>query len=207
MLDYANDDLYLRTKYQKVYLPDIIDVPLSKLEHYTHVSTVMAGSRYGHIIKYNTLDNLYYLCLRDDDNIRVDSVTYDIMGFRKKSKEECEKLAKVFTDAKEYDELYGKPARTPRVLRRNLVRAVKPPILNRDLIRQDRFFDKYLINVKTGKEVHLALHMNGIVKETGLKNNVQVDTIVNCGYILSDWCYKGERYDGKTWEQYFSELA
>jgi hypothetical protein len=207
MLDYVNDDLYLRTKYQKVYLPDIIDVPLSKLEHYTHISTVISGDKYGHIIKHNTLDNVYYLCLRYDDNIRVDSATYDIMGFRRKSKEECQKLAKVFTDAKEYDTLYGKPERTPRVLRKYLVRAVKPPILNTDISRSQRFFNKYLINVKTGKEVHLALHMAGIIRETGLKNNIQVDTVVNCGYILSDWCYKGERLDGKTWDQYFSELA
>jgi hypothetical protein len=202
MLDYVNDDQFLRYKYQKVYLPTIITVPLDKLEHYVYIKTVDRGAGLGHIISGF---NVYYLCLRNDKTIRVDEAIYEPMGFRRKTIEECEKLAKTFKDAYEYNKLYGKAPRE-RILRTNLKKVVYPADLNGSLMRNARMDGKYLINTKTAEQVHLALHMADILRATGLKNYNQVDTVVNCGYEMMDWCYMGQRIDGKTWDEHFNSL-
>ena len=208
MLDYVNDDQYLRTKYAKVYLPTIIEVPIDKIEHYTFIKTVSAGNLLGHIIKHNTIRDVYYLCLRDNSNtIKVDQANYDIMGFRKTKIEDCEKLAKTFHDAhiREQTGPDGKPNvfANIRTIQKNLVKVVVPPELDYNLPRRERYKDKCLINIKTKEKVDLSQGMSVIVQQTGLKSNLHVDMIIRCGYLLHDWTYKGERLDGKTWTDYF----
>ena len=61
----------------------------------------------------------------------------------------------------------------------------------------------YIINLKTKQEVHLAENKGDICKQYGLTIHL-LNIMIRDGICGRDWCYKGTRVDGLTWDQYFS---
>lgn len=196
MLDYVHDDKYLRQKYQKVYLPTMVSVPITELEHYTFIKTVDCGSKKGHIIHGS---DGYYLCLREDDYIRFDQAIYQPMGFCRQTIEQCEKLANDYLNAHK-NNLNNLGELPVRVLTKNLKKAILVPEFDNTTTWYVRMQGHYIIHTPSKREVHLGQAKIEVIRTTGL-SYTSLDSVVYKGYIAKGWAYKGERIDGKSWEE------
>lgn len=199
MLPDDNDDQYRRSKYQKIYLPKIIEVKLSELKGFTHIKTIDAGRMTGHIIKDNATKE-YTMCLSQTDTIKVDEAVYRPLGYTRFNIEELEKLAQSFI------KVYKNKSRIStslRIYRKDLKKVVHPPVIDITKNWSIRMAGHKLINTKTKQEVDLGMAKLQVSKTIGLKGTF-VDTMILTGLEIRDWCYKGKRIDGRTWEEYFS---
>lgn len=202
MLDYVQDDKYLRAKYQKVYLPTMISVHITELEHYIFIKTVDCGSKKGHIIHGK---DGYYLCLREDDYIRFDQAIYQPMGFCRSTIDQCEKLASEYLSAHK-NNLNGLGEVPVRVLTKNLKKAIIVPQYDLSINWFARMKGHYIVHIPSKREVHLGQPKIEVIRLTGL-SYTSLDSVVYKGYIAKDWAYKGERIDGKSWEEVFTSCS
>lgn len=199
MLPDDNDDQYRRSKYQKIYLPKIIEVKLTDIKGFTYIKTIDAGRMNGHIIKDNATKE-YIMCLSQTDTIKVDEAVYRPLGYTRFNIEELEKLAQSFI------KVYKNKSRIStslRIYRKDLKKVVYPPIIDITKNWPIRMTGHRLINTKTKQEVDLGVSKLQVSKTIGLKGTF-IDTMILTGLEIRDWCYKGKRIDGRTWEEYFS---
>ena len=183
-------------RYEKVYVPDIIKVDKTSLEHYQYIKTIKAGSSFGHILHCG---DDFMMCLRKDDTIPVEEKIMEPIGFKRKSIEELEKLAETLNVAYKRD--------LKRITLNNLknyAKIVEPAPMNTFIFWTERMKDKYLINTATGKEVYLGKVKKYILQETGL-TAMMLNLILKEGIEIRNWCYKGKRIDGKDWNVYLAE--
>lgn len=199
MLFTEKDDQYIRAQYQKIYLPKIIDVNINEIKGFTYIKTVDAGRLKGHIIKDNKV-NEYVMCLSKSDIIKVDEMPYRPLGYTRFSIEELEKLAGTFLHA--YKNRHN-TSQSLRIFRRHLKQVVEPPMLDMTQNWSIRMAGHKLINTKTKQEIDLSKSKLSIASSIDLKLPF-IDMMVLTGLQVKDWCYKGKRIDGRTWEEYFS---
>jgi hypothetical protein len=194
--------LYYKDGYKRVYIPNIESVKLSDLEHYRYIKTIDVGRQKGHIIEGN---NEYIMCLSKDDTVRVHLDIYLPLGFTRKTIEELESLGHKFYKAykTQFSRTYNGEN---RVLRKNLKKVVEPAKFDSTKNWPDKAYGHYVINVKTKKEVSLCKPKLQIAAEIGM-STVLLDTMLSCGYLIYDWCYKGKLLDGRTWDEYFSGVV
>lgn len=86
----------MNNRYQRVVVPDIIYIPRDKLENCSYIKTARAGHGTAHIMSRG---KYYYVCLRPDNNIPFDNDTQEILGFRRNSLHDCDKLLDIFNVA------------------------------------------------------------------------------------------------------------
>jgi len=184
--------------YQKIYIPTIEDVKLTELNGFTYIKTIDAGRMRGHIIKDNKFEE-YTMCLSHTDTVRVDIQANRPLGYTRFNIPELEKLAQSFVRALHRD---------PRgnglmIFRKNIKRFVEAPKIDATQNWHIRMYGHHLINIKTKEEVPLHISKNVICKKIGMKVST-LDTMLQTGGIIRDWCYKGDIIDGRTWDEYFS---
>lgn len=197
MFEYTYND-----GYRRVYVPNIESVKLSDLEHYKYIKTIDVGRQKGHIIQGN---GEYIMCLSKDNIVRVHMDIYLPLGYTRKTIEELEALGQKFLKAykTQFSRTYNGEN---RVLRKNLKKVVERAKFDCTKSWPDKAYGHYVINVKTKKEVHLCKPKLQIAAEIGM-STVLLDTMLSCGYLIYDWCYKGKLLDGRTWDEYFSGAA
>ena len=187
--------IYSGYNYDKVYLPIFLRYNKTELPHYTFIKTIDAGGKNAHILQGG---NDYFMCLSSDDNISAEERTMEPMGFRRNSIEPLMKLADTFST------LYKSETKsTYSVVNRRTPSTVIPPVINEAEHWSIKMMNHYIINTKTSEEVHLAGNKGDICKQYGLTIHL-LNIIIRDGICGRDWCYKGTRVDGLTWEQYFS---
>lgn len=193
---------YNSNGYRRVYVPNIESVKLTDLEHYKYIKTIDLGRRKAHILNGS---EEYIMCLSKDDTVRVHMDIYLPLGYTRKKIEELDALAETFNKA--YKTRF--PTRynaKKRVTRDSLKKVVEPPKFDTSKLWPDRAYGHYIINVKTKKEMSLFTSKLQISKETGI-NRTLLDSLLSCGYLINDWCYKGKLLDGRTWDEYFAGVA
>ena len=183
--------------YKRVYIPSFLKFHKSELMHYKFIKTIDAGSSMGHIIQGG---NEYYMCLSQDDNIRVEQLTMEPMGFRRSSITQLESLADVFNVA-----MQSEVERTYNSTSRGHPKVVIPPDLNMSLDWCQRMNNHYIINVINQQEVHMAAVKGDIAAQCGLSIHL-LNGIIRDGIQAKNWCYKGRRIDGFSWPEYFNSL-
>ncbi len=182
------------SRYEKIYMPKFLPKNKNEVEHYEFIKTVNAGSSKGHIFLGA---NEYIMSLSKSDNIKVEERSLEPVGFRRKTIEELEILANKFQDTFDQERKIKQINSSSKYSR-----VVKPPVLKQHLFWTDRMVDKYLINVVTGEEIHLAIVRRDIINKANITNHL-LDCIIRDGLEANNWTYKGERLDGKSWEEYF----
>lgn len=192
------DDQFIRSKYNKVYIPRIEDIKLSELNGFTYIKTIDAGRMQGHIIKDNKVEE-YTMCLSHTDTVKVDVKANRPLGYTRFNIPDLEKLAQTFIKALQ---------RNPRsnglkIFRKNIKKFVEVPKFDITQNWHIRTYGHYIINIKTKEEIPLHLSKNYICKRIDMKISL-FDTMLQTGGIVRDWCYKGQIIDGRTWEEYFA---
>ena len=195
-MNMSAQDLYI--KYEKVFIPEIVKIQKDKLEHYSFIETVSAGSNIGHILNGG---NYYYLCLSRDETIRIELRVDEPLGYKRQTIDELRQMAQAFDKAHKIDSTkgYGKH-------RKKHTRIVNTPIWDTGMLWLHRMQDKYIINIITGQQIHLGKHREEIFNKTGLSNH-SLSLILNAGIETKNWCFMGERLDKQTWQQYFENKS
>jgi hypothetical protein len=85
-------------------------------------------------------------------------------------------------------------------------KVVVPPVIDNRVEWQTRMDGHYIINVITKQEIHLSGIKCEIVKQCGITIHL-LNVIIHDGIVGKDWCYKGKRLDGLSWEQYFASQS
>jgi hypothetical protein len=187
--------IYQGRNYDRLYLPVFIKYNKALLPHYTFIKTINAGSSNAHILHSS---NGYYMCFSKDENVSAEQRTMEPMGFRRNSIELLIKLADAFITAykNETKSIYSSVnRRTPST--------VMAPKLNETEHWHTKMQNHYIINIKTKQEVHLGGNKGDICTMCGLTIHL-LNVILRDGICGRDWCYKGTRVDGLTWDIYFS---
>lgn len=184
------------SRYEKVYIPEMLEVKKNSLEHYEFIKTIRAGSGFGHILHCG---DDFIMCLRRDDKVCVEKRIMEPLGFKRKTIEELEDMAETFNIA--YDQ---EKKRMFSADSKKYVKIVKPIPFDTSVLWHIRMQGKYLINTITGSEIHLGKLKKYVVAETGLNTHL-LYSIIKQGVEIRNWCLKGERLDGKTWDEYFDE--
>lgn len=194
---YDIDIKYSNDKYQKVFIPEFITVHKEKLDGYKYIKTIDAGSNSGHILFG---EGLYFMCMRKDDYIKVDKGIMEPIGFRRKDIAELERLAATFVSARD-----RRPIRFDRKESRRKYQLVTVPMHFQTEIRWHiRMEGYFLINNTTGQEIHLGGKSKvDVANEIGVTTH-QIDSMISDGIEAHNWCFKGTRLDGLTWEEYFT---
>jgi len=176
-------------------MPKFLPKNKNEIEHYSFIKTIDAGSSKGHIF---LAANEYIMSLSKTDNVKVEERSLEPVGFRRENIQELETLANKFQEA--YIE-ENKIIQVNTTLKYK--RVVKPPVLKPYLWWTERMKDKYLINLVTGEEIDLSLVRREIINKANITNHL-LDCIIRDGLEANNWTYKGERLDGKSWEEYFN---
>ena len=185
-------------KYEKVFIPEIIRIQKDKLENYTFLKTITAGASNGHILQGG---NYFYMCLSKDDNITVESKVHEPIGFRRTDVNDLYIMADTF------DKVYATDkSRTYNYNKRKFEKVVNVPVWDTGMLWHHRMYQKYLINTVTGEEIHLSEGRTKVFEKTGLTNHT-LNSILTTGVEAKNWCYKGDRTDGQTWEQFFENKS
>lgn len=195
-MDMSADELYI--KYEKVFIPEIVKIQKDKLDDYSFIKTIEAGSCFAHILQGG---NYYYLCLSKDDTIRVELRINEPLGFKRQKEEELYEMAEKFNKAYKVDKTKGYGHR-----KRKYERVVSTPVWDTGMLWVHRMYNKHLINTITGQHIDLSQHREEIFKATGLSNHT-LNLILNTGIESKNWCYKGERLDGQSWDDYFKNKS
>lgn len=179
--------------YEKMYVPVVLRKHKQNIEHYQFIKTITAGSSFAHIVYGG---GSYYMCLSKDDELSIEQ-KFDIpLGFRRDKIEDLEALAKVFDDL--YNNENNKPFYSGR---RRWHKTVDRPKFDYSLPWIDRMAGRSIINTITGKEVKLDQPRTVVMQQAGLSSHL-LNCVVGEGTEIRNWCYKGKRLDGQTWEEY-----
>lgn len=183
--------------YERIYVPVFLKYNKAQLPHYNFIKTISAGDTNGHIIQGG---NYYFMCLSRDDNISAEEKTMEPMGYRRRSIDELQSLADVFCAA-----YASETTRGYNSINRRHPKAVVPPVLNMRLEWHERMKNHYIINVSTKQQFHLAESKTQVAAQCKLTIHL-LNVIIRDGSMAKNWCYKGQRLDGLTWEQYFDSV-
>lgn len=186
------NDSYI--KYEKVFIPEVTKIQKDKLENYNFVETIQAGGSFGHILQGG---NYYYMCLSKDDTIRIELRINEPLGFKRENVQDLYDMASSFEKAYATDK-----TKAYNYNRRKYERVVNTPVWDTGMLWYHRMHNKYLINTVTGKEISLCQQRQNIFDITGLTNHT-LNCILNTGVEAKNWCYKGDRIDKQTWQQFF----
>jgi len=185
-------------KYEKVFIPEIIKVHKDKLENYNFLKTISAGDGSGHILQGG---NYFYMCLSKDDTIRIESKVNEPLGFKRSDINDLYLMASKFDKAYEVDK-----KRKYNTNSRKFKRIVTVPVWDTSLLWQDRMHNEYIINTVTGENIHLLDGRKHVFDKTGLSNHT-LSIILTTGVESKNWCYKGQRLDGQSWDDFFKNKA
>jgi hypothetical protein len=186
-------------KYEKVFIPEIIKIQKDKLDNYTFIKTISAGSSQGHILKGK--DN-HFMCLSKNDYITIESREKEPLGFKRSDVNELYVMAASFDKAFANDK-----ATSCNSNKIKWQKVVAVPVWDTSVLWHHRMHNKFLINVVTKEEIDLSYKSKQKIFDiTGLSNH-SLTSIVFVGIQAKNWCYKGERLDGKTWEEFFENKA
>lgn len=179
--------------YEKMYVPVVLRKHKQQIEHYEFIKTITAGSSFGHIVYGG---GSYYMCMSKDEELPIEE-KFDIpLGFRRDKIEDLEALAKVFDDL--YNDENNKPFFSGR---RRWQKTVDRPKFDYSLPWTERMKGRSIIHTLTGKEIKLDQPRTLIMEEAGLTSHL-LNCVVGEGTEIRNWCYKGNRLDGQSWEDY-----
>lgn len=187
--------------YSRVYMPKIVDVDIHQLEGHDYIKTINAGSKNGHIF-YDKKAKEYLMCLSSDNKVKKDVLIDFVLGFRRSDISKLEKLAESFLVA-HYDMSHTQYTSSKRILTKHLKKVVYPIQLDITIPWYERTNGHYIINVKTKEEMPLYRSQKDICRKLVI-TNVTLNNMLNGGYLIKDWCYKGKLLDGRTWDEYFA---
>jgi hypothetical protein len=164
--------------------------PKTDVPGHKFIKTVSVGNIYGHILKKK---DQYWLCLRDCDEVSLNTFDNRLFGFERSSIAELEELI--------YDKLTvrTKATRAGNISSTNPRRVVEP-ISNAAEYWIYKVKDLEMLNVKTGLVFSMCLPSQNLVNLFGLSAYSQRQIMYN-GVVIRDFVLARKRIDGKLWSE------
>lgn len=187
--------IYGSYKYEHQYIPNILRIDKCEFPHHQYIKTIDAGEGRAHILQG---PNDYFLCLSKNECVSTEERIMKPLGFRRDSIEKLQAIADKFNTAKEIKLSKNRPVRLNPLYRK----VVEIPTFDITQPWQDRMQNHFLINVETKEEMDLSQYKNDISKKCNITLHL-LTCILNFGIVGKNWCYKGNRVDKMTWEEYF----